>query len=213
MNTLGSLKRDEQDFQPSALERKDRPKAIIVAVACVLLAAILVGSYFAFFQSPAPNPAGQEQQQKDAPAAVATEVQIFEDEAIIKGSQAVVGGKVRNISRERLADLSLELELKRRSDNSTEIRKVSLQPNDLAPGEEGKYSLTLPRHEFSGAQVKHLRSAARSALIVFKTAPGARRPRELPPEPQTRTIITQRPSPRPSGEEFINTPDTPTRVP
>ncbi|HEX8493290.1 MAG TPA: hypothetical protein VF658_10650 [Pyrinomonadaceae bacterium] len=184
-----------------------------MALACALIAAILVASYFVFFRSPAQNTAGGEQRQNDAPVAVSTEAQIFEDEAIIKGSQAVVGGKVRNISREPLNDLSLELELKRRSDNSTEIRKVALQPNHLAPGEEGKYSITIARHEFSGAQVKHLKSAVRSTLIVFKTAPGARRPRELPPEPPTRTIITERPSPRPTGEEFINTPDTPTKVP
>ena len=213
MNTLGSLNRDGQDFQRPAADQKRRPTTLAVAVAALLLAAILVGGYFAFFRSPAESPAGQGQQRKDAPVALSTEAQIFEDEAIIKGTQAVVGGRVRNISREPLTELSLELELKRRSDGSTETRKVSLKPQNLAPGEEGKYSLTLPRQEFSGAQVKHLSSNARSALIVFKTSPGARRPRELPTEPPTRTVITERPSPRPSGEEFINTPDTPTRVP
>ena len=213
MNTLGSLNRDVQDFQRPDADQKRRPAAFVVAIAAILIAAILVGSYFAFFRSPAQNLAGQEQHQNDAPVAVSTEAQIFEDEAIIKGTQAVVGGTVRNISRESLTELTLELELKRRSDGSTETRKVSLKPQNLAPGEEGKYSLTLPRQEFSGAQVKHLTSGARAAYIVFKTAPGARRPRELPPEPPTRTIITERPSPRPTGEEFINTPDTPTRVP
>lgn len=213
MNTLGSLNRDGQDFQRAAVDQKRRPAALIVAVACVLIAAILGGGYFAFFRSPAQNHVGQEQQPKDAPVAVSTEAQIFEDEAIIKGTQAMVGGTVRNISRQPLTELTLELELKRRSDGGTETRKVSLKPQNLAPGEEGKYSLALPRQEFSAAHVKHLSSGARSAFIAFKSAPGAPRPRELPPEPPIRTIITERPSPRPSGEEFINTPDTPTRIP
>ena len=177
MNTLGSLNKDGQDFQPSALERKPKSTALIAAVVCISAAAILAVSYFAFFRAPAQSPSVQEQKQKDAPVAVSTEAQIFEDEAIIKGTQAIVGGTVRNISREPLAELSVELELKRRSDGGTEIRKVSLKPQNLAPGEEGKYYLTLPRQEFSGAQVKHLRSDARPALIVFKSAPGARRPR------------------------------------
>ncbi len=208
------MNEDGQGFGRSELNRNRRPTAFIITGVCLLLASILGGVYFAFLRSAAQKPASREQQrEKEAPVAVSTEAQIFEDEAMIKGTRAVVGGTVRNISSAPLSDLSLELELKRRGDGSTEIRKVSVEPSDLAPGQEGKYSLSLPRQEFSGTQIKSLRSAARSSLIAFKTAPGARRPKELPAEPPTRTVIIQRPSPRPKGEEFINTPDTPTRVP
>jgi hypothetical protein len=169
--------------------------------------------YFRFFRQTPQNLAGQEQQPKETPPAASTEVQIFENEPILKESQAVVGGTVRNISQGSLNNLSLELELKRRSDGSTETRSVSVEPSNLAPGEEGKYSLALPRQEFSGTQIKHLKSASRPAFIAFKTAPGARRPRELPTEPPTRTVNVPRPTPRSTGEEFINTPDAPTRVP
>jgi hypothetical protein len=212
MNTLGSLKDNKQDFGRPILEPGRRPAGFIAAVVCLLIAALLGFTYLAFFRNPPQSLTGEGQQQQ-TPAAVSTEAQIFEDEPVLKDSQAVVGGTVRNISRESLHDLSLELELKRRADGSTELREVAIEPNDLAPGEEGKYSLTLPRQKFSETQIKRLRSNARSALIVFKTAPGARRPKELPPEPPTRTIIVQRPSSRPKGEEFINTPDTPTKVP
>jgi hypothetical protein len=214
MNTLGSLNEDGQGFGRSGLNRRRRPSAFIIAVVCLLVALISGVVYFAFLRSAAQGSASQEQRrEKEAPAAASTEAQIFEDEAMIKGSDAVVGGTVRNISGAPLNDLSLELELKRRGDGGTEIRKVPVEPNNLAPGQEGKYALRLPRQEFSGTQIKSLRSAARSSLIAFKTAPGARRPKELPTEPPTRTVIIQRPSPRPKGEEFINTPDTPTRVP
>lgn len=212
MNTLGSLNENRRDFERSEAEHGRRPAAILIAVACLIVVALIAASYFIFFRQPAQSPAAQEQSKRDAPAAASTEAQIFEDEPVIKGSDAVVGGRVRNISREPLRDLSLELELKRRSDGSSETRTVTVEPNDLAPGAEGKYSISLPREGFSQTQIKHLKSAARTAFVIFKTAPGAPRPREMPNEPPTRTITIQRPSPRSKSEEFINTPDSPTKV-
>lgn len=212
MNSLRSLNSGDQDFQHPDLEQKRRPLVLIAVAVSLLTAAILAIGYFFIFYPTAQNPV-EEQNAKSAVPTVATEAQIFEDEPVLKDSQVVISGKVRNISRESLNDLSLELELKRRSDSSLEVRSIEIEPNDLAPGGEGKYALVLPRKEFSGTQIKHLKSAARSTLIAFKTAPGTPRPKELPPEPPTRTVIIQRPSPRSKGEEFINTPDTPTRVP
>lgn len=211
MNILGSLNETGQDFQRP--EPRRRPTAIKLAVAGLLAVALVGISYLLFFRSTANSPASQEQRRNDTPAPVSTEAQILEDEPILKDSKAVISGTVRNLSRESLNNLSLEIELKRRSDGGTDVRSVPIEPQNIAPGAEGKYSFLLPRQEFSGTQIKHLKSAARSAYIVFKTAPGARRPKELPTEPPTRTITVQRPSPRPSGEEYINTPDTPTRVP
>lgn len=213
MNTLGSLNKTGQDFERPDVEQKRRPLPAIAAIVCLAIVGLLALSYFLFFRQPVQNPAGQEQQAKAASAATSTEAQIFEDEPTLKDTQAVVGGTVRNISQQPLDNLSLELELKRRADGSTEVRSVDVKPNNLAPGEEGKYSLALPRQEFSGTQIKHLKSASRPAFIVFKTSPGARRPRELPTEPPTRTVNVPAPKPRSNGEEFINTPDAPTRVP
>jgi hypothetical protein len=212
MKILGSLNNTEQDFQRPELEQKPRSLPFIVG-ALLLIALISVVCYFLFFRQTAQPLANQEQQEKAPLAAASTEAQVFENEPILKDSQAVIGGTVRNISRGPLNNLSLELELKRRSDGSTETRTISIEPGSLAPGQEGKYSFVLQRQEFSGTQIKHLRSAARSSLIAFKTAPGARRPKELPPEPPIRTINVPRPSPRSTNEEFINTPDAPTRVP
>jgi hypothetical protein len=211
MNTLGSLNKTGQDFERPEREATRRP-ILIIGTVC-LLALISALSYFLFFRQTAQPLASREQQEQAQPPAASTEAQIFENEPVLKDSQAVIGGTVRNISRESLKNLSLELELKRRSDGSIETRTISVEPSTLAPGEEGKYSFKLPRQEFSGTQIKHLRSAARSSVIAFKTAPGARRPRELPTEPPTRTVNVPRPSPRSNGEEFINTPDAPTRVP
>lgn len=212
MNTLGNLNDSQQDFQPSILEQNRRPVVAFLAIAVVLIVAILVGSYFLFFRQTQPTLAGQQPPQNQAPTATSTEVQIFEDEPVVKDSQAVVSGTVRNISRSPLTGLSLEFELKRRNGGNTEERQVLVVPNDLAPGAEGKYTFNIARQEFSETQIKHLKSTARTAFIPFKTAMGARRPKELPPQQQTRTIIIQRPSTRSKGEEFINTPDTPIKV-
>jgi hypothetical protein len=213
MNILGNLNEPGQDFQRPAHEPKRRTAAASIIAACLLLGALIGIGYLLFFRNAEQKTTRQEQRQSDAPAPVVTEAQILEDEPILKDSKAVIGGTVRNLSRESLNNLSLDIELKRRSDGSTEVRAVPVEPKTIAPGAEGKYSFLIARQEFSGTQIKRLKSSNRSALIVFKTVPGARRPKELPTEPPTRVVTVERPSPRPSGEEFINTPDTPTRVP
>lgn len=214
MNTLGSLNNTGQDFQHPAHESPRRAIAIKAGIACLLLGGLIGVSYLLFFRTGAQNSTQQQEQRRnDAALPVSTEAQIFENEPIPRESKAVISGTVRNLSRESLNELTLEIELKRRSGGSTEIRTISVEPKTIAPGAEGKYSFLLLRQEFSETQIKHLKSSNRSAYIVFKTAPGARRPKELPTEPTTRTIIVERPSPRPAGEEYINTPDTPTRVP
>jgi len=138
------------------------------------------------------------------------EVQIFEDEARLKGSEAIITGTIRNISDKRLEELSLEMELKRRAAPVTERRKINVEPAGLNPGEDGRYSLSLPSSEWSGARVLSLSSARRVEAIPFKTAIGARRePERLPQSPKIVVV----PRPRQKGEEFINTPDNPTRIP
>lgn len=208
MKILGSLNDTGQDFQRPESGWGRHSITTVVLVSSLIIVTILVVGYFVFFRS-----SQQEHEAQSIPSAISTEAQVFEDEIIIKDNYAVIGGKVRNISRSRLKGLSLEFELKRRDSGSMSTRTITVEPDDLAPGEEGKFSFNLPRQEYSGTQLKHLKSEARTDYVAFKTAPGARRPRELPPEPPVRTIITERPAPRKSGDEFINTPDTPTRVP
>jgi len=139
------------------------------------------------------------------------EAQIFEDEARLTGSQAVITGSVRNISDKKLEALSLEMELKRREAQATERRKIKVEPANLAPGEAGRYSLHLPSSEWSGARVLTLNSEKRGETIGFKSAIGARRPLERIPQSSPKIIVA--PRTRPKGEEFINTPDNPIRIP
>lgn len=146
-------------------------------------------------------------------AAATPLVQIYEDEAMLKGSSAIIAGTVENIAGERLENLSVELELRRRRDQTTQLRALDIQPQTLAPGERGRYSLALPSNEWSGSRIVRLRSGVRPADIPYKSQVGARRPPERIPESRTRVVVEPRPRTRQKSEEFINTPDNPERIP
>jgi hypothetical protein len=183
------------------------------AIACALAvaAALLVG--YRLFRARQLARVRAAQQTEPAPKIVAPpEAQILEDEARLKGSQALITGTIRNISEKRLEALSLEMELKRRNNpQAVEQRKVNVEPADLAPGEEGRYTLSLPSSEWSGARVLHLNSERRSEAIAFRSAVGARRAPERTAPGAPKVVVV--PRPRPKGEEFLNTPDDPIRIP
>lgn len=183
------------------------------AIACALAvaAALLVGYRYLRARQLAGVRAAQ-QAELDSKVVAPPEAQIFEDEARLKGSEALITGTIRNISDKRLEALSLEMELKRRGNaQAVERRKVNVEPADLAPGEEGRYSLSLPSSEWSGARLLNLNSERRTEAIAFKSAVGARRPPERLPQGSPKIVVV--PRPKPKGEEFINTPDNPTRIP
>jgi len=183
------------------------------AIACALAvaAALLVGYRYLRARQLASVRAAQ-QAELDSKVVAPPEAQIFEDEARLKGSDALITGTIRNISDKRLEALSLEMELKRRGNaQAVERRKVNVEPADLAPGEEGRYSLSLPSSEWSGARLLNLNSERRTEAIAFKSAVGARRPPERLSQGSPKIVVV--PRPKPKGEEFINTPDNPTRIP
>ena len=149
-------------------------------------------------------------ERKEAPAQPApAEAQVYEDEAMLRGSQAVIGGTVENVGGRRLEDLLVVLELRRRDGGQNETRELPLTPDDLGPGERGRYSITLPTREWSSARVLRLRSGGAAEELAFRSARGALRPHEKPPEGKVVVV----PRPRSKGEEFINSPDNPDAIP
>jgi len=153
----------------------------------------------------APNAA----QNRPAPT---PEANIFVDEAMLAKPYAIIGGAVENIGTQRLEKLSVEIELRRRSDGSVERREVSVQPQDLEPGKQGRFSLKVLSEEWSGSRVVRLRSSSRlQQEVAFKPQPGAKRP---PEKVKGDVIIIKTPTQKKSnGSDFINTPDTPYSVP
>jgi hypothetical protein len=206
---------DAAIHDPEQLRSRSRsPLFFVVALAAALVVTTaLLGGYFYLRSRHAAQARASEQQQSAAPAkpVIQPEVKIFEDQAMIKGTQVIVGGAVENISKAALSDLSLELELTRRADGSTESRTVALTPKNLASGEQGKYSLTVLSRDYKRVRVVRVKSGARSSEIAFATAPGNQRPAG-PPQQSNKTIIVNRPAPRDANGDFINTPDTPTTI-
>jgi len=132
---------------------------------------------------------------------------IVVDEALLKNGQTTLGGVVRNTSNEKLENLAVELELKRRRDGGIDTQLVPLNPATLEPQQEGRYSLQLKAQDYSSAHLSGLKSGASKTDLAYTTAAGQKRPLE---RLEPKTIIVNRPS---KGGDFLNSPDNPARVP
>lgn len=135
-------------------------------------------------------------------------VQILVDEALIKGDQSLLGGTVKNISNENLTDLAVNLELVRRRDGGTDKVSAPIEPTQLAPQQEGRYSLQLHAADYLSVKLAGVKSGNNSDLLAYVAGPGQKRPLETTP---SKTIIIGRPNSSKGG--FLNTPDNPGRVP
>ena len=89
-------------------------------------------------------------------------VHILVDDALLKSGQTIIGGLVKNISREKLSALSVELELRRRKDGAAELRSVPLDPPQLEPEKEGRYSLVLQAQDYGSVRLIGLKSTRRN---------------------------------------------------
>jgi hypothetical protein len=133
---------------------------------------------------------------------------VLVDEALLQGNKTVVGGTVKNTSAETLRQVTVELELKRRKDATTEKRDLALTPAELKPGQEGRYLLELKASDYGSARLVGLSAGPDSSPIVYTSASGRKRPLE---RLESKPIIVGRPPVKPG--EFLNSPDNPTRVP
>lgn len=209
------VSRSNFDANERAVVNAPRQRPSIVRVLAAFCAAVIgFGLLMGYMMLQKRNAQQFADQQPQKTAAVSVTkppaAQIFEDDAMLRGANAVIGGAVRNISSEPLQDLSLELELRRRRGAGTEARTVTVSPSNLASGETGRYSLVVPSREWIGARVTRLQNGAGREEIAFTVAPGARRPPERPSQGKPAVVRTPRSVPK--GEEFINTPDNPMTV-
>ena len=134
-------------------------------------------------------------------------VQILVDDALTKGDQSLLGGTVKNISEETLSDLRINLELIRRKDGGTDKISAAVEPKELSPQQEGRYSLQLHAADYVSVRLAGLKSGSSPELLAYLAGPGQKRPAE---RLQGRTIIVTHPS---SRGGFLNTPDSPGKVP
>lgn len=195
----------------SNIANKSGMNRTIAVLFAILLTAGALAGYTALRWRHAKRVKAEEDAKKAAIKPVPVpDLQVFVDEARLKGANAVVGGTVENISQTTFEALSVELELKRRKDGGSEIRTLPLQPDGLAPGQRGRYELMIPSSEYRDARLVRIVSGQRAQEVVFKTAPGTQRPPEYTPSGKSGMI---RPEPRrQKGDEFINTQDNPITI-
>src|SRR6266568_6639588 len=198
------------ETEPISIDEEERrhTQRLLVGMLCaVLLTGAVFGGYIYL----------RKRHERQVAAAVALEttkkakpkVEVFVDEATINGKNTLLGGTIHNISNESLRNLAVELQLRRRTGGGVEARTVTPEATDLAPDGKTRYSLELLAADYVSATFSHVLAGDTGAQVAFKAFPGAARPPMDPPAPKT--IMVSRPAPK--GEEFINGPDNPVKVP
>jgi hypothetical protein len=214
MAFLNDLDNSPFEVIDSSIKRGQSPTIRIFAIlaAIIVTAGLLIG-FLIWRKNHAEQVAtDQPSQSKPVHPALPVKAQVLMDDAIRKDSKVTISGTIQNVANEKLSNIIVDLELTHRKDGGTEIQSLKTEPNDLAPSEHGKYSLTLTGDDYRSIRLLHVRTGAQGEEIGFKTTQGAKRPAEHPPE--AKTIIVDRPSaPKRGEDEFINTPDNPSRVP
>jgi hypothetical protein len=183
---------------------------LLAVLAALLLTALVFGGYTLLRRRHAQDAALSTANSAPAtPARRSPKALVVVDEALLQGGKTIIGGTVRNTSSEQLGELAVELELKRRNDGTTETQFVGLQPAQLEPQQEGRYSLQLRAQEYGSARLVALKSGSNPLPIPYVTAQGQKRPAE---RLESKTVIIGKPSSSKAGE-FLNSPDNPARVP
>ena len=205
MQTLSQL-HDDSPFEE--VEERSHGRRLLVGILCALLLTGAIFGGYLFLRK-------RHERQLAAVAeatrtkALAPRVEVFVDDPTMDGKKTMLGGTLHNISGEPLRNLSVELELRQRKSGRLETRTLAPEQTELAPDAKARYGVELQVADYSSARLVRIVGGDNRAGVPFKALPGQPRP---PMEaPGSKTVIVNRPAPR--GEEFINTPNTPGRVP
>ena len=192
-----------------ALETESRRMGLVALLAALLVTGLVFGGYTVLRKRHQQQTlaANQAQERRSPEPKGPAKAQILVDDALMKGDQTILGGTVRNISSENLSSLLVDLELTRRKDGGTQRTSVQVEPTQLAPQQEGRYSLQLRSADYSSVRLVGLKGGTNSALLAYVGAPGQKRP---PEKLESKTIIINRPT---SKGGFLNSPSNPGRVP
>ena len=200
---------NQLETQPIPIEEEEKRhgRRLLIGLLCaLLLTGTVLGGYLYLRKrhERQVTAALQVENKKKAP-----KVEVFVDEATVDGKTTSLGGTIHNISNEPLHNLAVELLLRRRVGSGVETRAVTANPTELPPDGKARYTLELPVQNYVSVTFLRVISGDNHAEVAFKVLPGTARP---PLEsPAAKTVIVNRPAPR--GEQFINTPNNPGKVP
>ena len=200
---------NELETEPIPIEEEEKrhSRRLLIGLLCaLLLTGTVLGGYIYL----------RKRHERQVAAAVeadnkkkAPQVEVFVDDATVNGKTTLLGGTLHNISNELLHNVAVELQLRRRLGSGVETRAVTPDKTDLPPDGKARYSLELPTQNYISVTFLRVIAGDNRAAVAFKALPGTPRP---PLEaPAAKSVIVNRPAPR--GEQFINTPNNPGRVP
>jgi hypothetical protein len=127
------------------------------------------------------------------------------DEPTIEKGFTVIGGVVKNTSDRELSDIQVVIEMRRRKDSGIEEVALPVTPPVLQPQQEGAYSLKASAQDFASIRLAGVK--VQSTPIAYTSSQGKKRP---PERLEPKIVVVKRPT---KPGDFINTPDTPGRVP
>ena len=205
MQTLSQLHDDSLPFEE---EEKRHGRRLLVGILCaLLLTGAIFGGYLLLRKRHERQLAAAAELTRTK--ALAPRIEVFVDEPTMDGKKTLLGGTLHNISGEALRNLSIDLELRQRKGGGLEIRTLTPDQTELGPDAKARYTVELQVTDYSSARLVRIVGGDTSAAVPFRALPGTPRP---PMEaPSAKTVIVNRPARH--GEEFINTPNNPVRVP
>lgn len=152
---------------------------------------------------------------KNLPVIPPPQVEVYANEARLKGKDALISGTVVNTSTKQLNNLSIILELGLRNQSQLkEKQTVSIQPSTLNPGQQTTYQLLAPWNKFSAVRIISINSGQNIVCqpgLQQCLKPGTTRPKETTPDrlPAIKNKTPMVPRPRKANSnEIINTPET-----
>lgn len=205
MDILNDLETNPIPFDEE--EKRHTQRLLIGLVCAVLLTGLVLGGYMYL----------RKRHERQVAAAAELEVrkntpkvEVLVDDAMVNGKTTTLGGTLHNISNESLSNIGVELQLRRRAGGGVDLRSVAPETTELAPDTKARYSLQVPTQDYISATFLRVTGGSARAAIPFKASPGNPRP---PMEaPASKTIVIEKPRTS-RGDEFINTPNNPGRVP
>jgi len=200
---------NQLETQPIPIEEEEKRhgRRLLIGVLCaLLLTGTVLGGYLYLRKRHERQVAAalEVENKKKAP-----KVEVFVDDATVNGKTTLLGGTIHNISNESLHNVAVELLLRRRAGSGVETRAVTPDTTELPPDGRARYTLELPVEKYISVTFLRVIGGDNHAEVAFKALPGA--PRPPLDSPASKTVIVNRPAPR--GEEFINTPNNPGKVP
>jgi hypothetical protein len=181
-------------------EEKRHTQRLLVGLVCaLLLTGLVLGGYMYLRKRHERQVAAAQELEvkKSAP-----KVEVFVDDAVVNGKTTTLGGVVHNISQESLSNLAVGA--------GVDLKAVAPETTELAPDARARYSLQIATQDYISATFLRVTGGGDKAAIPFKASPGTPRPPMDPPA--SKTIVVEKPRTS-RGDEFINTPNNPGRVP